>query len=271
VIAIVAVLLGLVLPAIHQARESARRIECSSRLRQVALAILSYEELAQRLPPGWQIEPTRDSAFSWSALLLPYLDQGPLYRQLDFRQSVSGPVHDEPRRHSLVVFLCPSDVSPATFTIFPEREHHVGSLFVTDAGEALCELPVANYMAVFGTGDPDDVPGETGEGAFPAGRGVRLAELVRGSSHVAFVGERTLARVASTWIGVPLAGEDAAARLTGNNLLGPNRPDADEGEFDSRHRQCVQFAFGDGSVRMVSNSIDQAAYQEMARRAVTAP
>jgi prepilin-type processing-associated H-X9-DG protein len=80
------------------------------------------------------------------------------------------------------------------------------------------------------------------------------------------IGERTARKLPSTWIGFVLTGEDAQARVLGNAWLGPNRIDADECEFDSRHPSCVNFLWADGHFAPVADAIDAALYRDLARR-----
>ncbi len=80
VIAIIAILVALLLPAVQQAREAARRTQCKSNLRQLGLALHTYHDVAKTLFPGWK---TNGGAWGgWTGgyvLLLPYIDQAPRY------------------------------------------------------------------------------------------------------------------------------------------------------------------------------------------------
>jgi prepilin-type processing-associated H-X9-DG protein len=78
------------------------------------------------------------------------------------------------------------------------------------------------------------------------------------------VGERTARKLPSTWLGFDLRGEDAAGRVTGQAWLGPNRADADECEFDSRHPGGVNFLWGDGHVAWLIDEIDAMLYRQLA-------
>ncbi|HEV3162447.1 MAG TPA: DUF1559 domain-containing protein [Isosphaeraceae bacterium] len=121
VIAIIAVLIALLLPAVQSAREAARRAQCTNNLKQIGLAIHNYHQTTNSIPWGdgpWWIE--------WSAhtLLLPYLEQGPIYNSINFINAgppVNGqsyvlnhPVNTTAAYLSISTFLCPSDFDRLT-------------------------------------------------------------------------------------------------------------------------------------------------------------
>ena len=115
VIAIIAVLIALLLPAVQAAREAARRAQCVNNLKQIGLALHNYHSTNNALPWGdgpWWIE--------WSAhtLLLPYIEQGPIYNALNFSDmqtlGLTPMPNDNPacttaEYRMISGFLCPSD------------------------------------------------------------------------------------------------------------------------------------------------------------------
>lgn len=264
VLAVISVLLGLILPAVHNVRESARRLTCTNHLRQLGIALHSYHDVYRGLPPGWQPEPTRGTAWGWAAALLPYIDQAGLVPAISRNLPVNSPENDFASRQVLPLLLCPSDSAPRGFSLYADKG---GIHLAARAGEMpLAMLPAANYLGVFGTSDPDMVPGPTGDGAFIEAESRRIAEFDRGLSNVLWLGERTARRLPSTWIGFVVAGEDAPSRVVGEAFQGPNRLGADECEFDSRHPGCANFLWGDGSVRAIADTIDSANYRRLASR-----
>ena len=99
VIAIIGILIGLLLPAVNAARESARRSSCSNNMRQIALAVCTYESAMHQYPMNWGVvssagTPTTSATVnssapigvSWLAAILPQLDMGTLYNQLSLSQ-----------------------------------------------------------------------------------------------------------------------------------------------------------------------------------------
>src|SRR3954454_1772275 len=92
VVAIIGILIALLLPAVQQAREGARRMQCRNNLCQLALALHNYHAAHRVLPPGCVNETgpvmagvTTDNHFGWIAQILPQLDEANLWRQFDFR------------------------------------------------------------------------------------------------------------------------------------------------------------------------------------------
>jgi len=114
VIGIIGILIGLLLPAIQAARESARRRNCANNLAQLALAVTHYESAHGTLPPG-TIDakgPIASRAvgyhMSWIAQILPYVEQSNAFHQLDFSFGAYHPKNFSVRRMPLRVLVCPS-------------------------------------------------------------------------------------------------------------------------------------------------------------------
>src|SRR6478609_548273 len=94
VIAIIAVLIALLLPAVQSAREASRRAQCTNNLKQIGIALHGYHAAAEVLPPGriWSPDPSgcglnidgHCQNTPWFVLMLPYLDQKPLYDAFNF-------------------------------------------------------------------------------------------------------------------------------------------------------------------------------------------
>lgn len=118
-ISIIAILISLLLPAVQSARESARRAQCASHLKNLGLAISSFATAHQGFPrvvtslnPG--VSNTNVSPYSMHCQLLPYLEATSLFNAinlgLDFALDASFPsANSTVSKSGLVVFLCPSD------------------------------------------------------------------------------------------------------------------------------------------------------------------
>jgi prepilin-type N-terminal cleavage/methylation domain-containing protein len=82
VIGVIAILLGLLLPAVQMAREAARRTNCGSQMRQLGLAAANYESAKGRLPAGYTSATASRRFNTWITALLPYLEQHAVYDQM---------------------------------------------------------------------------------------------------------------------------------------------------------------------------------------------
>lgn len=103
VIAIIAILIGILLPAVQKVREAAARMKCSNNLKQIGLAMHNYHGAYSYLPPG----NAKPNAFSSLSLMLPYIEQDNLHKQIDFTKSHT--LNPVPKAMPVTVFMCPSD------------------------------------------------------------------------------------------------------------------------------------------------------------------
>lgn len=262
VVSSLAMFATLLFPAVHTARESSRNVQCFHNLRQIGLALQKYHDSHRALPAGWKFEGSKRSAYGWASYLLHELEEPHLARLVDGSTSIDE-LDSSVLRSSPAVFVCPSDVSDREFPLYAEIGEH--DEHAQESTQILATLPRANYLGVFGTTDPDDVPGISGDGIFVQERPRQFQEITRGLSHVVMVGERTARKLPSTWLGIMTAGEDARSRIVGFAFQGPNRSEADECEFDSRHAEHVNFLWADGHVSAVRDEIDRELYQNQAK------
>ncbi|MHC4179634.1 MAG: DUF1559 domain-containing protein [Planctomycetota bacterium] len=117
VIAIIGILIALLLPAIQEAREEARRARCSSNLRQIGIALHNYHEAYGAFPPssywpaGSNIHQCDNQRLgkNWVILILPFMELQGIYDQFDFTRSITANVNRGPRSTNIGVMLCPSD------------------------------------------------------------------------------------------------------------------------------------------------------------------
>lgn len=108
VIAIIGILIALLLPAVQAAREAARRMQCSSNLKQVGLAILNYENTHKFFPKGTSCT-VACKGHSALASLLPYVEQGDVYNRYDFNQRIYDPDNLRVTVIHVPPYMCPSD------------------------------------------------------------------------------------------------------------------------------------------------------------------
>ena len=120
VITIIGILIALLLPAVQAAREAARRLQCQNNLKQVGLAVLSYEETHKYLPPSSQWAPgelpslqtgvaVQNLRPNWVCLILPFLEQQGLFDSIDQTAHLSSPTNAHVRSQPLAVMRCPCD------------------------------------------------------------------------------------------------------------------------------------------------------------------
>jgi prepilin-type processing-associated H-X9-DG protein/prepilin-type N-terminal cleavage/methylation domain-containing protein len=274
VIAIIGVLIGLLFPALMAARESARRLQCTSNLHEIGLAVQQHHDATRRLPEAWTKASDGISGYGWAVALLPYLEESDLRKTVNCKLAVSAAQNDRPRNTDLSIMRCPSDISDPVFELYAEHHnvatgHSTSAVLIGGVDETapLVRLPAANYVGVFGTLEADETfPAPAGDGPIVSGRAVRYADLERGQSHTLTIGERTTAMVPSTWLGVNFRGEDAACRLVGSAITTPSCDNCDECEFGSRHSGGSNFVWADGHVSLVLRDIDPLEYQRLAKR-----
>ena len=125
VIAIIGILVGLLVPAVQKVREAAARTQCINNLKQIGLALHHYHDTKKVFPPAYIRTSDRQTGTSygvsfpdsncnglpgwaWGTLILPYLDQGPLYRQLRLDLPCWATENAPYVKTQLPVFLCPS-------------------------------------------------------------------------------------------------------------------------------------------------------------------
>ncbi|MGH7170495.1 MAG: DUF1559 domain-containing protein [Gemmataceae bacterium] len=132
VLAIVAVLMGLLLPAVQRARDAATRIKCANNLHQIGLAAHQYHDLMGSLPPGMSspIVPNQLYRFaSWLTMLLPYLEQGNLWNATVAAYQQSRSPYKNPPHIGLAtvmpIFACPADPRSAQVQFAPRDKFNV--------------------------------------------------------------------------------------------------------------------------------------------------
>jgi prepilin-type N-terminal cleavage/methylation domain-containing protein len=220
VIAIIAVLVSLLLPAVQQAREAARRTQCKNNLKQIGLALHNYHDVHNMFPPGYVADRNRTVAnfrknmYGWNAFLLPMMDQAPVYNQLNFstgfqggltvagadQSEGAGSLHGA--EATLIASLrCPSDRGlPSVF--------YRGSGTLPNNGTARMLGGRSNYAGVTGglltdiadmtTTSPLGAQG----GTFGGNSKVGIRDMTDGSSNALVVGERYFKEVAGRRVGL---------------------------------------------------------------------
>ncbi len=274
VIAVIGILIALLLPAVQAAREAARRSSCLNNLKQIGIAAHLYHDAHQRLPAGWMAahpdtgEPyfLGKPGWGWGAAILPFLEQAAVQVRIEFHLPISDPANAAIRVAQLSVYRCPTDVGPATFVLQPGADPAPDY----DPGFAATEIATSNYIGVFGTVRMLQVCGGggdcVGDGSLVFQRGFRFADIRDGLSQTMLVGERSSQIAPSTWVGVLAGGAHAPGRIVGVATTPPNSGQQAFCNFSSFHTAGTHFLAADGSVKMVPETIDMAAYHAICTR-----
>lgn len=205
VIAIIGVLVALLLPAVQQAREAARRSQCKNNLKQIGLALHNYLETFNVFAPGYldgyyggTNGAIQDGGWSWQAMILPYLDQANIYNQINFSYHPHGaapisiPANNAAIANPLSVFSCPSDVKPATHPV------HTSAVTPTPGASRTEAVATSSYCGNMGAFDGTQCQGSTWtvslnsrcNGMFMTANACRkIAEITDGTTNVVAVGE----------------------------------------------------------------------------------
>ncbi|MFT5325415.1 MAG: prepilin-type N-terminal cleavage/methylation domain-containing protein [Planctomycetaceae bacterium] len=205
VIAIIAILIALLLPAVQQAREAARRSQCKNNLKQIGLALMNYHNTHRTFCPGVttatvSVPPATNigtsNYFSWTSQILPFFDQAPLYKKLNFKVhfSTATPVSPAVNNAALVstiltVVRCPSDSGP-------DQDPAGGTL----GTPAVANMGTSNYVGNYGIGMPDQHANPRAvQGILGANTKVRIRDVKDGMSNVILVAERRNPKICGTW------------------------------------------------------------------------
>lgn len=298
VITIIGILVALLLPAVQMAREAARRMQCANNMKQLALALQSYDTSVGSYPPGG----LSHNELAWTVFILPHVEQQNLYDQFDFG---GGTYQDIPQRlpwalHSVNLYLCPSarerksnlarDGSTLCSSCGNERVPHDTAFPWTDTGE---DTYTTHYVGIMGPVGTNPVTGEDyghedvgTHGGFATGgilyldSAIKNKDIKDGTSNTFSFGEISWDGYQKyrTWIRGPslksASAPDGSAMGSAKNVTEPinanleylNGQDFNDGSFGSNHPGGAQFARCDGSVHFVSDSVEFSVYLATASR-----
>ena len=199
VVAIIALLVGLLIPAVQKVRERANQLSCQSKLGNVGLALIQFADANGSLPSGFRSKLENGvetgPGWGWASEVLPWLDQDPLSRSINFSASPLDEKNEAWRKKRLPIFLCPSDPVGDGWEIeLPIAEKNpdpmAEELGIPYPGQS--EIAPASYVGLSGT-TPVDQPGNGL--LFRNGR-VDKRDIEDGESHTLLVSER------ASWVGM---------------------------------------------------------------------
>jgi prepilin-type processing-associated H-X9-DG protein len=291
-VAIIALLVALLVPAVQSSRAASRKIQCAANLRQIGIAIGAYESAHQMFPPGGSY------GASMHVSLLPFIDQKNLFDRYDFVNRDDSAV----RIQVVSLYLCPSDSAPQTW---PFRTP--GEAATSYAGNSGTGVMKYGYNGMFRHISAASPPLRDGP--------IRAADVRHGLSNTAAVseilhGDGTMARLRVNWntpqaFPEPDGYDDFAAECSGiprmpadfgwmgdiqarglpwtygdigrtmyNHVLGPNQPSCYNGTFvqtgivsaGSAHAGGVNVLLADGHVVFISDSVDLFVWRDLGSR-----
>jgi type II secretory pathway pseudopilin PulG len=290
VIAIIAVLIGLLLPAVQKVREAANRTRCQHNLKQIGVALHNYAAANEnRFPPG-QTYPS--SAAGWRVFLFPFLEQDNVFRQVNLANVGGSTVLDN---RTIPGWVCPSSTLPTN------------SPYQAGWDSSVCTHQCPEYVGIMGA--YPDPAGRTStihdvntapwaDGGWFSNSGmlisilpVKLNDCTDGTSTTFVVGERSgrvgtndyRSRYYTPWGGVtqskPIDQHSPGVDLWGMSLTcvayainsqiaskGSNIPSGGNTILNSMHPGGVHLLLTDGGTRFVSDSVDFANFQRMCVR-----
>ncbi|WP_437191713.1 DUF1559 family PulG-like putative transporter [Planctomicrobium sp. SH527] len=191
VIAIIAILVSLLLPAVQQAREAARRSQCKNNLKQLGLAMHNYIDIYGGLPPGFvQAPPTTFNQLTWVAMILPMIDQANSYNKLNFNINigslVAGTPNAEVASKPLVAMLCPSDGNNM------DGQPPGTSLYAR--GNYGASAGIGPMLKVITAADVAYALTRAGRGPFEANTFTKVAAITDGTSNSVLIGEMRIGK-----------------------------------------------------------------------------
>ncbi len=289
VITIIGILIALLLPAVQAAREAARQTQCKNHLKQLALAVLNYESQFRTFPISIPQDQCGDTSMvatgtSWMVGILPLVEQQGLYDSMNLNgaaadgQGILNPENRDAIKSNPPLYYCPSDNTKGE--VRTDLWHYPADL----------EVPFAtmNYAGVIGPHDPNNA---SSFGGLPYCSNYCLATKIAectgcfwrhsymapvthvsfrdGTSKTIIIGEVLPEyKTIRTWA---LANTSFAYTNSPINYIDPDLigewPVLDHGGFYSRHPGGANFAWGDGHVSFISETINTETYQALSTRA----
>lgn len=297
VIAIIGILVGLLLPAVQQAREAARRMQCSNNAKQLSLACHNYESTFRSFPAGGIVSytPAATAALTnanfcttaldrtqapWTVLILPYIEETQRYNQFDFTKTFTGSSNipgQAPNSNlfsqNLSKYQCPSDPNSVSTINNSNYLGVQGGGPATGAGSAPCSTQ-AGQRVFFRNG------------IIYLNSNTRMADITDGTTNVFLVGESrymptpnmradgihagwSSSLKADNTFAVPLTFSAAVLQINAQKECAPGVADCFNFVsriFGSRHTGGCMFGMADGSVQFVSENIDITVYRQSAVR-----
>jgi prepilin-type N-terminal cleavage/methylation domain-containing protein len=269
VIAIIAILVSLLLPAVQQVREAARKTQCQDHLHNIGIAFHSYHDTQGMFPRG-----DLDGTFGKTSAFVPilaYIEQSAMYKLYDFNLTPTHINNQAVVSQQVDVYMCPSAVIRRNVPI---------------PGCDTNNRAPGTYAVCSGSGDPwaPIIPGPPNNGVFTNGQSqvVKMRDITDGVSNTFMAGEAAWNMPDYMFTSGTCSGQvrwgftywsspyPLATMFTTRGPFNPKRLDGDStrlSNFRSDHPGGVQMLIGDDQVRMVSENIDHGTLDALATRA----
>jgi prepilin-type N-terminal cleavage/methylation domain-containing protein/prepilin-type processing-associated H-X9-DG protein len=264
VIAIIGVLIALLLPAVQKVREAANRISCQNNLKQIGLGVLNFESTYGGLPPS-RTTGMSDSApyypyqHSWTAALLPFIEQTASFNLYNYKADWDDPSNYEAIRTYLKVFNCPSTPEQPRSDTTISAEPSCGDYHAVNAIKDFVAINCFGLVHVTNEDDPRVV------GAMRRDQVTRITDITDGTSNTILAAEdagRPAFYNANRQIYDPVGKEGGWADPNGAFSIDGSYPDGtirgpcplnctNNSEVYSFHTSGANVVFADGSVHFL--------------------
>jgi len=280
VISVIAVMIGLLLPAVQQAREASRRANCLNNLKQLTLGMHAYHAAESVFPAGLRTSTPFDSdGWGWASALLTHIEQQNLYNTINHTLGIMHPSNKTAIATRLDSLICPSSPDPGLFDpgegagyfqgiAYPSVANYVGSSGRLEVGRIGPSGP--QFLGI-------------GNGTFYMNSAIGFRDISDGASQTIVIGERSRSIADAAWAGAfPVIAQLCTKKtwkfqscdslifmilarsdrpLPDNfhsgepNDYTPNSVRSGADGFSGNHPGVCNFAFADGSVRGIRNTI----------------
>lgn len=290
VIAIIAVLIALLLPAVQSAREAARRAQCTNNLKQIALAMHNYHD-SNGCFPFAMIQGAGSAKYASFTGILPYVEQGPLFASYNIVLGSRDLSNTTVSSTLVSSYLCPSMTIPYAKPDFALEDYLAPSSYATSNGNSYADLYKRRHLFGMPTGVIiGDSTTNSGDTEAPltkiASPTIKVGAIRDGSSQTFMIGEQdyglkndffssTTERAGQfrggqgVWAhGYPRQGNFSTWGAFNRHEVNDDATSEESGiyAFRSQHPGGANFAFADGSVRFVKESVSKPIYRGLSTR-----
>jgi len=278
VLAIIALLIGMLLPAVQKTREAAGRMQSSNNLKQIGLALHGYHDANNQFPAG--VDANHFSAFAY---LLPYIEQSNIFKKLDFKKDSDDKANADIRTAFIKTFISPRDANnrpdekagPTSYFLIAGSKSPLednDGIFYKESSVKIAGIPDGTSQTIFCV---ESLPGDGTKKATTVARQiVRLKEAdlkaIKDSTGVKdFEDDK---HIAGNRGGAWIDGRYLQATMSITREFNDKKPDVDCGGAGGHaavrsDARGTNVSFADGSVRFVGRAVQLSVWQAIATRA----